>query len=111
MEPKLQRIFDNSKPVNLVKDFSKQEVNALNNDFSNFPRKFFLTFDNSNYYLASTLSENIKIRCFDSCYNKTKICSVLTKFEEQENLLITLILKIENPEFKKKNTLKNSRKP
>jgi hypothetical protein len=34
----------------------------------------------------------------DSCYNK-KIC-VLTKSEEQEDLLITLISKIENPELK-----------
>ena len=34
----------------------------------------------------------------DSYCNKSKICNVLTKFEEQENLLITLISKFENPE-------------
>ena len=89
MEPKFQRILDNSKPINLVKDCSKQEINALNNDFSDFSGKYFLTFDDSDYHSASTLSENIKIQCFDFCYNKTKICNVLTKFEKQENLLIT----------------------
>jgi hypothetical protein len=43
----------------------------------------------------------VKIGCFDSCCNKTKTCYVLTKAEEQEDLLITLISKIENPELKK----------
>ena len=78
----------------------QQEINALNNDFSNFSKKDFLTYDDSNYHSASTFFENVKIECFDSRYNKTKICTVLTKFEEQENLLITFISKIENPKSK-----------
>ena len=54
----------------------------------------------------------------DSCYDKTKICNVLTKFEEQENLIITLISKLENPELKeeylkklKKIMIKDINKP
>jgi hypothetical protein len=60
----------------------------------------------------------VKIGCFDSCCNKTKTCSVLTKAEEQEDLLITLISKIENPELKeeylkklKKTMIKEVNKP
>jgi hypothetical protein len=52
------------------------------------------------------------------CCNKTKTCSVLTKFEEQEDLLLTLISKIENPELKeeylkelKKTMIKDANKP
>ena len=60
--------------------------------------KDLLTSDDSDYLLASEFFEDVKIGCFDSCCNK-KIC-VLTKFEEQEDLLVTLISKIENPELK-----------
>jgi hypothetical protein len=52
------------------------------------------------------------------CCNKTKACSVPTKSEEQEDLLITLISKIENPELKKeylkklkKTMIKDTNKP
>jgi FtsZ-binding cell division protein ZapB len=61
-------------------------------------------------------SKDVKIGCFDSCCNK-KIC-VLTKYEEQEDLLIILISKIENPKLKeeylkklKKLMIKDVNKP
>jgi hypothetical protein len=80
--------------------------------------KIFLTSDDSDYYSANEFSEDVKIGCFDSCCNKTKICSALTKAEEQEDLLITLISKIENPELKeeylkklKKTMIKEVNKP
>jgi hypothetical protein len=38
--------------------------------------------------VVNSLRNNIKIGCVDSCCNKT--CCVLTKSEEQEDLLITL---------------------
>ena len=82
----LKKIFERLTWSQNPKEFftipSQQEINALNNDFSDFSGKDFVTSDDSDYHSASTLSENIKIRCLDSCYNKTKICSVLTKFEE-----------------------------
>jgi hypothetical protein len=43
---------------------------------------------------------NVKIGCVDFYYNNTKTCNVHTKSEEQEDLLITLISKIENAELK-----------
>jgi hypothetical protein len=112
----------------------KQEINALNikesekenifrilqnNDFSDFPsEEDFLFSDDSDYHSANEFSEDVKIVCFDSCYNKTKTCFVLTKAEEQEDLLITLISKIENPELKeeylkklKKTMIKEANKP
>jgi hypothetical protein len=90
-----------------------------NNDFSYFSsEEIFLTPDDSDYHLASEFSKDVKIGCFDSCCNKTKTCSVLTKTEEQEDLLITLIPKIENPELKeeylkklKKTIIKDANKP
>jgi hypothetical protein len=95
----------------------KQEINALNiddsekenifrifqnNDFSDYSSENdFLTSDDSDYHSASEFSENnIKIGCIDSCCNNTKTCCVLTKSKEQEDLLITLISKIENAELK-----------
>jgi FtsZ-binding cell division protein ZapB len=61
-------------------------------------------------------SKDVKIGCFDSCCNK-KIY-VLTKYEEQEDLLIILISKIENSELKeeylkklKKLMIKDVNKP
>jgi hypothetical protein len=112
----------------------KQEINALNikesekenifrilqnNDFSDFPsEEDFLFSDDSDYHSANEFSEDVKIVCFDSCCNKTKTCFVLTKAEEQEDLLITLISKIENPELKeeylkklKKSMIKEANKP
>ena len=47
-----------------------------------FSEEDFLTFDDSNYYSASEFSKDVKIEYFDSCCNKTKTCSVLTKAEE-----------------------------
>jgi hypothetical protein len=71
-----------------------------NNDFSNYSSKNdFLTLDDSDYHSASEFSDNkIKIGCVDSCCNNTKTCCILTKSKEQEDLLITLISKIENAE-------------
>jgi hypothetical protein len=82
-------------------------------------KMIFLTFDDSNYHSASEFSKNnIKIGCNDSCYNNTKTCLVLSKSEEQEDLLITLISKIENLELKekylkklKKTMINNDNKP
>ncbi|CAL8118500.1 unnamed protein product [Prunus armeniaca] len=45
-------------------------------------------------------SPNIQIGCTDKCCNRLKSISVLTKQEEQEELLIDLISKIENPDLK-----------
>jgi hypothetical protein len=89
----------------------KQEINALNisdnekqnifrilqnNAFSNFSSdEDFLTSNDSNYHSASKFSEDVKIGCFDSCCNK-KVC-VLTKNEEQEDILLTLISKWDKP--------------
>jgi hypothetical protein len=72
-----------------------------NNAFSDFSSdEDFLTSNDSDYHSAIEFSKDVKIGCFDSCYNK-KIY-VLTKAEKQEDLLITLISKIENPELKEK---------
>jgi hypothetical protein len=92
----------------------KQEINTLNisnsekenifkilqnNVFSYFSSdEDYLTSNDSDYHSASEFSEYVKIGCFDSCCNK-KI-SVLTKSKEQEDLLLTLISKIENLELK-----------
>jgi hypothetical protein len=80
--------------------------------------KDLLTYDDSNYHSASEFSEDVKIGCFDSCCNGTKTCFVLTKAEEHEDLLITLISKIENLELKeeyikklKKTMFRNDNKP
>ncbi|CAL9001840.1 unnamed protein product, partial [Prunus brigantina] len=45
-------------------------------------------------------SPDIQIGCKDKCCNRLKSISVLTKQEEQEELLIDLISKVENPELK-----------
>ena len=113
----------------------KQEINALNIDDSekeNIFRIFqnngfsdyssdndYLTSDDSDYHSASEFFENnVKIGCVDCCYNNTKTFNVLTKFEEKEDLLITLISKIENAELKeeylkklKKTMIKDINKP
>ena len=60
---------------------------------------------------SSDLDSTPPLDSIDFFYNKTKICNVLTKFEEQENLLITLISKLENHELKEEYLKKNSRKP
>jgi hypothetical protein len=82
-----------------------------NNDFSDFSsEEDFLTSNDSNYHSASEFSKDIKIGYFDSCCNKTKTCSVLTKAEEQEDLLITLVSKIENPKLKEEYLKKLKKK-
>ncbi|KAI5335122.1 hypothetical protein L3X38_025255 [Prunus dulcis] len=45
-------------------------------------------------------SPRVQIGCTDKCCNRLKSISVLTKQEEQEELLIDLIGKVENPELK-----------
>ncbi|BBH05339.1 Leucine-rich repeat protein kinase family protein [Prunus dulcis] len=45
-------------------------------------------------------SPHIQLGCKDNCCNPMKSISVLTKQEEQEELLIDLICKVENPELK-----------
>ncbi|CAL8135781.1 unnamed protein product [Prunus armeniaca] len=45
-------------------------------------------------------SPDIQIGCNDKCCNRLKSISVLTKQEEQEELLIELISKVENPDLK-----------
>lgn len=53
---------------------------------------------------------NIKLKCNDSCCTPLgKIINVLTKTEEQQNLLLTLIGQIFNPSSKK-NIFKSSKK-
>ncbi|CAL9002903.1 unnamed protein product [Prunus brigantina] len=49
---------------------------------------------------SQSSSPNIQIGCKDKCCSRLKSISVLTKQEEQEELLIDLISKIENPELK-----------
>ena len=49
----------------------------------------------------SSGSPNFKIGCKDSCCNVIKTVNVLTKDEEQENMLIKLISQIENLELQK----------
>jgi cell division protein FtsB len=58
----------------------------------------FMTFDDSDYHSASEFSEDEKIGCFDSCCNKKVF--VLTKTKKHENMLLTLISKLEDPELK-----------
>ncbi|KAI5342062.1 hypothetical protein L3X38_009937 [Prunus dulcis] len=45
-------------------------------------------------------SPGVQIGCTDKCCNRLKSICVLTKQEEQEELLIDLIGKVENPELK-----------
>ncbi|CAL2257672.1 unnamed protein product [Prunus armeniaca] len=45
-------------------------------------------------------SPDIQIGCKDKCCNRLKSIAVLTKQEEQEELLIDLISKVENPDLK-----------
>jgi len=60
-----------------------------------------ITSDDSCYHSASESSSKdvFKIGCSKSCC-ESKFCNVTSKEEEQENLLITLISKIENDELK-----------
>ena len=63
----------------------------------------FLSSSDSCYQSAidSSDSPNIKIGCRDSCCNVIKSVNVLTKSEENENLMIQLISQIQNPELQK----------
>lgn len=85
--------IDNNDKEELIHIFELRSSESSNiNDFSS---------NNSNYHSATGLSDssNIKIGCKDSYY---KIINVLTKCEEQEYLLITIIRKITNPKLKEK---------
>jgi hypothetical protein len=59
-----------------------------------------MTSNDSEYHSANDYSsdEDVKIGCFDSCYNKKVF--VLTKTEEHEDMLLKLISQIENLELK-----------
>ena len=101
------------KPSNLKNKFNMLKINdndkkelfkilehtalfdSLEEDFSSS--------SNSDYQSANESfgSPNFKIGCRDSCCNTIKTVNVLTKREENESLLITLISQIENPELKK----------
>jgi hypothetical protein len=72
-------------------------------DYSNSDSSYIdeYTSDDSSYHSASESSDKdvFKIGCNKSCC-ENKFCDVSSKEEEQENLLITLISKIENDELK-----------
>ena len=91
------------------------QILESNNSFDSLEEDFSSSFD-SCYQSAneSSGSPNIKIGCRDSCCNVIKTVNVLTKSEENESLLITLISQIENLELKqeylnklKKNLIKD----
>ncbi|KAI5327704.1 hypothetical protein L3X38_027100 [Prunus dulcis] len=58
--------------------------------------------DSKNSYSTDSQpsSPHVQLGCKDNCCNSMKSISVLTKQEEQEELLIDLICKVENPELK-----------
>ncbi|KAI5349019.1 hypothetical protein L3X38_001906 [Prunus dulcis] len=58
--------------------------------------------DSENSYSSDSQpsSPHIQFGCQDNCCSSMKSISVLTKQEEQEELLIELICKVENPELK-----------
>jgi hypothetical protein len=64
-----------------------------------------VTNSSSNYQSAreNSSSPNIELGCKDSCY---KTVNVLTKQEEQEELLINLISKLENTKLRSKYLVK-----
>ena len=73
---------------------SNTSSDSLEEDFSSsFDSCYQFAIDSSN-------SPNIKIGCRDSYCNVIKFVNVLTKSEENESLLITLISQIENHELK-----------
>ena len=130
-------MFNCCKPGHYSKDYKqkpgklKNKFNMLNiddkeqeelfwilesNNLSDSLEEDFSSSSDSCYQSADETfdSPNIKIGCRDSCCNVIKTVNVLTKSEENESLLITLISQIENPELKqeylyklKKNLIKD----
>jgi hypothetical protein len=89
-------------------NIDEEEMNDLfrilqSQDYSNSDSSYIdgVTSDDSCYHSASESSDKnvFKISCNKS-YCESKFCNVTSKKEEQENLLITLISKIENDELK-----------
>ena len=83
---------------------SNTPFDSLEDDFSSSSDSYYQSAD------ESSGSPNFKIGCRDSYCNVIKTINVLTKSEENESLLITLISQIENPELKKEylNKLKKN---
>ena len=84
--------------------FRSNSSDALEDDFSSSSDSCYQSADDSSD------SPNIKIGCRDSCCNVIKTINILTKSEENESLLITLISQIENPKLKQQylNKLKKN---
>jgi hypothetical protein len=91
--------------INTVKidDSEKEDINRILQSGESFDSSKSSDIDIFNsdeygYRSASEFSDNnvFKIGCNDSRCKNIKTCNVLTKAEEQEYLLITLISKIEN---------------
>ena len=87
---------------------SKNSSDSLEEDFSSSLDSYYQSTN------ESSSSPNFKIGCRDSYCNVIKTVNVLTKSEENESLLITLISQIENPKLKqqylnklKKNLIKD----
>jgi uncharacterized protein YrzB (UPF0473 family) len=130
LEPKLQIFFDKSKLVNFAKNwYSRPTPPNLQFNERLLQPQFFVSADKLYEWNINGLNieESGKENIFrilqnndfsEFCCNKTKACSVLIKSEEQEDLLITLISKIENSELKeeylnklKKTMIKDANKP
>jgi hypothetical protein len=95
-------------PNRLKNKIDDEERNDLyrifqSRDYSDFDSSYIneATSDDSDYHSASESSDKnvFKIACNKTCC-ENKFCNVTSKEEEQENLLITLISKIENDELK-----------
>ncbi|CAL9028495.1 unnamed protein product, partial [Prunus brigantina] len=80
------------KVLELRNSESENELTMISHPESSSPES-----ESSDSQLSSP---NIQLGCKDKCCNTLKSISVLTKQEEQEELLIDLISKIENPELK-----------
>ncbi|KAL4643357.1 hypothetical protein ACB092_02G086400 [Castanea dentata] len=92
--------------TNFVKpnDFYAKNKSAFKKyDKQRSGKEDFSSSSNSAYHSCSETSSspNVKLGCRDSCCNVIKSVNVLTKEEEQDNLLLTLISKIENPVLQK----------
>ncbi|KAL4653336.1 hypothetical protein ACB092_01G295400 [Castanea dentata] len=63
----------------------------------------FSSSSDSNYHSRSDVSKspNIKLGCRDSCCNVIKSVKMLTKSKENDDLLLTMISKIEDPNLQK----------
>ena len=88
-----------------IDDKDQEELFRIleSNNLSDSLEDDFSSSSDSYYQSASDSSDspNIKIGCRDSCCNVIKSINILTKSEENENLLIKLISQIENIELQK----------